>query len=265
VQGLKADKVTITDSTGQLLWPAGDAAGAGRDGVGAGSSKQAAEARFDSAMEARLNAMLAQTLGRGKAQVQVTADLDVDRTTRHELVYSKKGVPEELTTDEEKLNGASGAAGGTAGAGANIPTYSAGTAGGGAGSKYQHTVKTQKNALNKRVTETDVAPGAVNKLSVALVLDKSVPAAVAKSIQSTVASAAGIDPKRGDVVSLSQYAFAKPAAPKSGPVPTSLLGPIKWVGLGPLVLHWGVGVAGDPFLGVGDFALPRGLVGTLRL
>jgi flagellar M-ring protein FliF len=47
-----------------------------------------------------------------------------------------------------------------------------------------------------------------------------------------VAGAAGINAKRGDVVQLSQYQFAKPTAPKTGPVPTNLLGPIKWVGLG---------------------------------
>src|SRR5690349_15535799 len=40
VKGLKKDNVTITDSSGQLLWPAGDGAG----GVGgAGGGKQAAE------------------------------------------------------------------------------------------------------------------------------------------------------------------------------------------------------------------------------
>jgi flagellar M-ring protein FliF len=232
VQGLKADKVTITDSTGQLLWPAGDAAGGAADGIGAGATKQAAEARFDSAMEAKLNAMLAQTLGPGKAQVQVNADLDVDRTTLHTLTYTKKGVPEEVTTDKEKLNGGGGAAGGSAGTASNIPAYSAPGGAGGANSKYQHTVKTQKNALGKKVAETQVAPGTVKQLNVALVLDKSVPAAVAGSIKSTVASAAGVNTKRGDVVSLTQYAFAKPVAPKTGPVPTSLIGPMKWVGLG---------------------------------
>ena len=45
--------------------------------------------------------------------------------------------------------------------------------------------------------------------------------------------AAGIDAERGDVFQASQLAFAKaPAAPKAGPVPVTLLGPLKWVGLG---------------------------------
>src|SRR3954451_19894887 len=229
VQGLKTDKVTITDSTGQILWPQGDAAGGG---VGAGATKQAAEARFASNLEARLNAMLAGTLGPGKAQVQVNADLNVDKTTKNTLVYSKKGVPSEVTNDTETLKGSGTTRGGTAGTGANIPTYSAGTAGAGANSNYKHTVKSQKNALNKEVTTTDVAPGAINKLNVALVVDKSIPPATVASLQKTIASAAGVTPARGDTISATQMAFAKPTAPKTGPVPTSLLAPLKWVGLG---------------------------------
>jgi flagellar M-ring protein FliF len=67
---------------------------------------------------------------------------------------------------------------------------------------------------------------------VALLVDKSVPAATFNSIASTVKSAAGVTPARGDAFQAAQVAFAKPVVPKTGPVPTSLLGPIKWVGLG---------------------------------
>jgi flagellar M-ring protein FliF len=229
VQGLKTDKVTITDSSGQLLWPEGDAAsGAG----GAGATKQAAEARYASGLEARLNSMLATTLGPGKAQVQVNADLNVDKTTKNSLVYSKKGVPSEISTDSETLKGGSATTGGTAGTGANIPQYSGGTAGGNGKSNYKHVVKTQKNALDKEVTTTDVAPGAINQLNVALVVDKSVPPNTLASLQKTIAGAAGVNAKRGDTITATQMAFAKPVAPKTGPVPTTLLGPLKWVGLG---------------------------------
>jgi flagellar M-ring protein FliF len=229
VKGLKKDNVTITDSTGQLLWPQGDAAGAG----GSGSSKQAAEARFDRALEANLNSMLASTLGAGKARVQVNADLNVDQVKRNELKYAKKGVPQTLKTESEKLTGGAARAGGTAGSGANIPTYSAGNAAGGGGSsKYERKTKEQNVALDKTVSETIVAPGAVNKLNVALLVDKSVPADVVESLESTIGTAAGVDAERGDAITVTRMAFAKPEVPKAGPVPTSLLGPIKWAGLG---------------------------------
>jgi flagellar M-ring protein FliF len=228
VQGLKTDKVTITDSSGTLIWPQGDAA----SGDLGGSTKQATEARFDSSMEARLNALLAQTLGPGKAQVQVNSDLNVDKTTKDTLTYAKKGVPAELTTDTEKLKGGTAKAGGGAGTGANIPTYSTGGAAGAANSNYQHVTKTAKNLFDKQVVKSVLAPGAINTLNVALVVDKSVPPATVASLKQTIANAAGVNAKRGDTITASQFAFAKPVAPKTGPVPTSLLGPLKWVGLG---------------------------------
>jgi flagellar M-ring protein FliF len=229
VKGLKKDNVTITDATGQLLWPQGDAAGGG----GSGSSKQAAEARFDRALEANLNSMLTSTLGAGKARVQVNADLNVDQIKRNELKYAKKGVPQTVKTESEKLKGGSAKAGGTAGTGSNIPSYSAGgAAGGAANSNYQRRSKEQTVALDKTVSETIVAPGAVNKLNVALLVDKAVPAATVKSLQQTIATAAGVDTARGDAITVTQMAFAKPAVPKAGPVPTTMLGPIKWAGLG---------------------------------
>jgi flagellar M-ring protein FliF len=230
VKGLKKDQVTITDSTGQLLWPQGDAAGGAG---GAGSSKQAAEARFDRALEANLNSMLTGTLGAGKARVTVNADLNVDQVKRNELKYAKKGVPQTVKTESEKLKGGSASAGGTAGTGSNIPTYSGGNgAGGSAGSNYQRKSKEQSVALDKTVSETIVAPGAVNKLNVALLVDKSVPAATVKSLEASIGTAAGIDGARGDAITTTQMEFAKAEVPKAGPVPTTMLGPIKWAGLG---------------------------------
>src|SRR3954463_4213982 len=151
VKSLKTDNVTITDGSGQLLWPSGDNGGAG----GAGATKQAAEARYDRQLETQLNAMLVQTLGPAKAQVQVNADLNVDKTTQKQLTYAKKGVPMKTTSDVEKLKGAGSAAGGAAGTGSNIPTYSAGAAGGSANSKYDHTIKSTDWAIDKKITSTD--------------------------------------------------------------------------------------------------------------
>src|SRR4051794_6082746 len=78
VKGLKTDNVTITDNAGQLLWPQGDGAAGG---TGA-TSKQAAEARYTAQLESNIDAMLTRTLGAGKAQVQVNADLNMDKVTK---------------------------------------------------------------------------------------------------------------------------------------------------------------------------------------
>src|SRR3954453_6476993 len=229
VKGLKTDNVTITDGSGQLLWPTGDGAGAAG---GAGATKQAAEARYDRQLEKSLTALLARTLGPEKAQGEGSAALNVDKTTEKSLTYAKKGVPLKSTKDVEKLRGSGATRGGTAGTGSNIPTYSAGGAGGSGNSNYSHTIGSTDWGVDKTVRSTEVAPGAINKLNVALMVDKSVPAATVNQLKQTVAAAAGVDATRGDTVQATQFAFAKPATPKTGPVPTNLIGPLKWVGLG---------------------------------
>jgi flagellar M-ring protein FliF len=230
VKGLKTDNVTITDAAGTLLWPQGDGAG----GAGMGAGKQALEARFSRAMEADLNALLTRTLGPGKGQVSVTADLNADKTTRDQVTYDRRSsVPLKTQTETERLRGGGATTGGPAGTGGNIPTYSQqNPGGGGANSNYQRETENTEFGVNKQVERSEVAPGAVNKLNVALLVDESVPAQVFISLEQTISSAAGIDTARGDTIQAAQVPFAKPEAPKAGPVPTSMLGPLKWVGIG---------------------------------
>jgi flagellar M-ring protein FliF len=228
VKGLQLNNVSITDSTGQLLWP--NAAGGATDGQMASTTKQAAEARYAQGMESNLNAMLVQTLGPGKAQVQVNADLNADKTTEEELVYGKKGVPLTSEKDNETLKGggASGG-GGAAGAASNtVPSYAG--AGGGGNSNYKHQRGQTQWGVNKKVTHRQVAPGAVNKMSVAVIVDKSVPPAEVAAVRSAVQNAAGITPARGDKLSISQVAFAKPPAAPKKAAAASIIGYAKYAG-----------------------------------
>jgi flagellar M-ring protein FliF len=229
VPNLKASDVTITDGTGQMLWPQGD----GADGAG-GASKPAAEARYASALQTSLMAMLTRTLGPDKAQVQVNADLSVDQSDKQQLIYANKGTPLKVTNDIETLKGAGGAGGGAAGANANITGYAGAGASGGK-SNYKHTVKTEELGVNKTIVKTKVAPGAVNRLNVSLVLDQSVPAAQAAQLKQAVATAAGINPARGDTMTMSQVKFAplpKPAAAAGLPIPPAFAGILKGAGAG---------------------------------
>jgi flagellar M-ring protein FliF len=123
--------------------------------------------------------------------------------------------------------GGSGGASGTAG---NLPSYA--TSGGGGNSNYQRSSTQTDFGVDKTVTRTKVAAGQVNKLSVALVVDKSVPAAQVAQLRTAVEGAAGIDTQRGDVLSVSQVPFAKPAAePAPGPA-GNILGIGKYVAVG---------------------------------
>src|SRR4051794_34251735 len=230
VKGLDANNVSITDSTGQLLWP--NSAGGATNGQMAATQKQAAEARYSQGMEAKLNALLVQTLGPGKGQVQVNADLNADRTTLRKLTYGKKGVVLSSKKDDETLKGTGAAgAGGAAGAASNtVPSYAG--AAGRTGSNYKHKSAEVVNGVDKQVATTQVAPGSVNKLNVGVILDASVPPASVAAIKTAIASAAGITPKRGDSFSVSKVAFAKPPVPAQKPATATALGFAKYVAAG---------------------------------
>jgi flagellar M-ring protein FliF len=230
VKGLQINNVSITDSTGQLLWPNSEAGAS--DGQMAATQKQAAEARYAQSMEANLNALLVQTLGPGKAQVQVNADLNADQTTLKKLTYGKKGVVISSKKDNETLKGTgTTGGGGAAGTASNtVPSYPA--AAGGAGSNYNHKSEELVNGIDKQVAETHVAPGTVNKLNVGVLVDASVPPKSVAAIKQAVASAAGITPARGDKLSVSQVAFAKPALPVKPPATTAALGFAKYIAAG---------------------------------
>jgi flagellar M-ring protein FliF len=210
VKGLKLSNVSITDGSGELLWPRGE-------GGGGGASKQTVQARYEAQVEAGLAALLTRTVGPGKAEVQVSADVNADEATKDELTYGDS-TPLKETTEREQLDGAAGA-GGAAGTTANVPGYAQGAAGAG-GQGYDRRSTTRQFGVDKTVIRTKVAPGAVNKLNVALIVDKTVPPAEIPALQKAVSSAAGIDVQRGDTLAVSQIAFAKPdtaAAPSLSP------------------------------------------------
>jgi flagellar M-ring protein FliF len=230
VPGLQTSKVTITGTNGQLLWPASaqDAGG----GAGA-TSKQAADNQYDATTAAAVTGLLAQTLGPGKAQVVVNADVNANQATSDSLVYGKKGVPLTQQTQTETLKGGGGTAGGTTG---TIPAYAA-TAGS-SSSNYQNKTANTTFGVDKTVTHSVIAPGAVNNQTVSVLVDKSVPAASLPAIKAAVAGAVGLNAKRGDVLSVSQIAFAKPTSTTASPTsPNKMIGYAKYavIGIGALL------------------------------
>jgi flagellar M-ring protein FliF len=235
VQDLKPSNVTITDASGAMLWPQGD----GTDSAAGDASKPAAEARYASSMQSTLGALIARTVGSDKAQVQVHADLDVDKATVEQLQYAKKGTPLQSNVETETLKGSGAAAAGKAGANANLPAAGTGTGtgtGSGSGdSDYKRKTDKTTYGVPKTVTRKTIAPGTVKKLDVALLVDPSVPKDQAASLKDAVAVAAGIDPKRGDNITMSKVAFAKPKAapgPAGLPVPPGFMAPLKYAGIG---------------------------------
>jgi flagellar M-ring protein FliF len=228
VQDLKPEQVTITDGTGRMLWPNSEG-GAGAGGLSL-ASKTAAEARFSAQKEAELNAVLAKF--DGKAQVKVTADLDMDQVTGKRLTYGDEGVALEETTDEETLRSqGAGGGGGAAGARPNIGQY-AGAGGGGGNSNYRKEGGATKYGVDKTVEDYVNAPGDINRLGVSVMIDPSL-APQSAAIQTAISTAAGIQQNRGDTITVSELPFpAAQAEPKGSPIPEGAVGYAKYAALG---------------------------------
>ncbi len=206
VKGLQADNVTITDSSGQLLWPDADSANGGLSA----SSKLRAEQLYAGQLSGQLNALLASTLGPGKAQARVHAELSFDQTSIDRVTYGRKGIPLQSETDEETLGSKGSSSNPPAGVSSNVPTYGGNTVDSGGKSDYLHKTESKTYGVNKTIERTTVAPGAVKKLDVAVIVDESVPTGQVSALTSSLAAAAGINEKRGDKLSVSTVKFAQP-------------------------------------------------------
>ena len=227
VPGLQIGKVTITDGTGQLLWPSPERR---RRDVSQRANRAPKNATTTS-MEANLDAMLAQTLGPGKAEVQVNADAEhqPDHAGIAHLRQGRRPAP----ADQEPRNArrqrqrrgrrrdrhrehpglrpnrrlrAS-------------PTTS---------TKSAHSTL----GVDKTVTHSTIAPGAVESQHVSVLLDHTVPAASVPAIKEAVTNAAGIQAKRGDTISIGQMAFAKPTARPPAAAGSGPLGYAKYALIG---------------------------------
>jgi flagellar M-ring protein FliF len=225
VKTLSPDDVTITDEQGNLLWPSGDGVSPG------GLTKLEAEQRYDAQLSAQINALLTQTLGSNKAEARVHSDLNVDQATISSVTYAKKGTPVTSQLEQEGLTskGSNGSA--AVPTGTNVPAAATGAGG---NSDYNRKSTTTQYGVNKTVEERVVAPGAVTKLDVALLVDSSVPAKQVAGLKQSVAALAGIDARRGDTLAVSTLPFAKQptaVAAKKGPLPPGALGLAKWAGL----------------------------------
>lgn len=210
VPGLDAKGITITDSQGNIL-----EAGAGTaSGAGAANERLAIEAAYERGVQSRLDAMLAATLGPGKAVTQVHASLDLDKVTTESESFDpeKEGVvPLETEKSDETLKSTGGSAGAVAGTSANTPAGSTfpATTGGSGTTDYTKGSQSTRNGVDRIRSQVEKTPGAVVSQSVAVQVSDEVPTAVVASLQKSVEAAVGNSTIPGGVVSIESVPFAK--------------------------------------------------------
>jgi len=203
VEGLEHERVTVADAQGRVL------SGAGEDGGAAmGDARVTQTATFEKELQSSVEQMLTPLVGAGKAVVRVSADLDFDeRETQTESFETDERAPVVTEkTGEEDYKGTGAIVGGVLG-----PENVAGPTGG--DSTYTKAEGEKTYAVGKTTEKAVSAPGAVERLSVAVVLDAGAdPQITTAAVQQLVSAAAGLDPARGDVVEVSRLAFDTSAA-----------------------------------------------------
>lgn len=198
VPGLLASAVTVTDSNGTLLTGGGV--------TGAASVERGR--RLEASMVESVQTMLDRVLGPGKATVTVKADLDFDtRSTKvQEYAYpdqlpaltSQTSTENYTSTDNSAIDGpVLGEPPAVIGEGTTSDSQS----------EYEKTTATQTNPIDSTVTERIGAPGAIRRLTVAVLVDSSVPAETYAEVEAIVSNAVGLDATRGDAIQVSQVAF----------------------------------------------------------
>lgn len=221
IEGLVPNAVSIVDSAGTLL-----ASGAGSDEVSV--TAQAIEERtlgVESRLRTRLEELLSSIVGAGRARVQVSAELDLNRQTRTSEVFDPESQVVRSAQTRETGDQSQGPGNlGEVTVANELPGASEqGTDGVGGTSHNSTTLEETFNYEISRTTETTVTEaGAVKRLSVAVVVDgiytydaagnaDYAPRSQAEldQINALVRSAMGFDAERGDQVEVVNMQFAQ--------------------------------------------------------
>jgi flagellar M-ring protein FliF len=219
VPGLKAGAVTVADEAGRVLARQDED---GHEGVASAGQRPMVEM----ALSRKITNMLAPITGPSGVQVQISADLDLDRITESSTTYDPEGrVVISSDTSEESSDKTEGETSAAVSVGANVPNKDD-SSGSDAGNSNAISSKTSEilNYGNSKTERTIVrSSGAVKRLSVAVVVDGTLSTddagvetytartpAQMNEIEALVKTAIGFDAARGDTVTVSNVRFSRP-------------------------------------------------------
>lgn len=206
VEGLSPERVTLADAKGNVLSTSDE----GGLNAAAGDARAMQTARFERDLQTSVQEMLTPVVGGGKAVVRVKAALDFDKKDTTSEIFGTKDKQSPTVSESvevEKYVGAGQPVGGVLGP----ENVDAGL--GGADSNYDKSKTNRALAVDKVTEIRTAAPGSVERLSVAVILDAGAAGTLSpQEIEGLVAAATGIVPERGDVVEVSRLAFDDSAA-----------------------------------------------------
>ncbi len=223
VPQLQPQQISIIDDKGNLL--ARPASGEG----GASGNQDDMRVTFEQTQARKIEDLLSQTLGYGKARAQVSAELDFDRITTNSEIYDPESqvIRSTQSTNEDTSNSEGG--GESVSINNNLPgNPTAAPAGGGTNNKTNRSEETVNYEINKTVRSQVRESGSVKRLSVAVVVDGNTTTAAdgtqtyqprtaeeMEQIKALARSAVNFDANRGDTLEVANMRFAQAEAGKN--------------------------------------------------
>ena len=225
VEGLRADDVAVVDHRGNVLTE-----GLKDDPtLGTASSQMKLRKSVEDYFATKVETMLAKVLGPGSAVVRVSADLDVESSTRTEEKYDPDGQvmrTETSTEDTTTTNENDATKAGNAGVSSNTPAQSTTESSGkgpGKNSEQIRKNKSQNYEINHTTLSSVRAPGSISRVTAAVfVASKATPRTPAElgSLRKMVVNALGVkatdEKEAAKIVSLEEVSFENPPAVKAG-------------------------------------------------
>lgn len=195
VPGLDLKNVVVVDTNGNQLWDGGSNPN-GPGGIA--TSKILAEQQYSDQLQKKMQSYLDAVLGPHKSLVSVSTELNYNQSHTLSTTYNKGAVLSSQEGDETFKGAGTIHAGGPAGAasntpGAGIPTYPQATSTG-PGGDYENDTTTTNYANDKTQTETQQAPGSIQRLAVAVLVDSTIPPTTVSAVQQYLSTLAGVTP-----------------------------------------------------------------------
>jgi len=242
VPGLEAGRITVADDQGRLLARGGD----GPEGFAGLDDTESYRAVFEGRLQEKILQLLERSLGPGRVEAQVTAELDFDSTTTTEEIYdpdrqvvrSTQLVDETTELDERQPNDRVTVAD-------NLPGGDAEDDAATSREQRARTEETINYEISRIVRNQTRRGGKLERLSVAVQVDgtyrtneageavfEPLPAAELAELEELVRSAVGIDDTRGDTLSIVSRRLATPQPVAAAPEPVLGLERQDWWRIG---------------------------------
>ncbi|MDO4204738.1 MAG: flagellar basal-body MS-ring/collar protein FliF [Selenomonadaceae bacterium] len=214
IQGLLPENITIVNDRGKILNDPEEDSDKAKDESKKTLDQLEMTKKVEERIQANLQSLLDQALGEGKAFVRVSVELDFDQRLTDKAVYTPvvddAGIIRSQQDISETYTGNSQVPGGPAGTQSNIPGYVA--TNGNARADYEKKETTKNYEINEEKSKIVASPGSIRHLNVGVLVNDELTAAQQESIRKSVASAAGIDVRRGDTISVEPVPFSNELA-----------------------------------------------------